>query len=369
MKVLFIRSTEGISGAEVYTMLLASALRKKKVDVQVLTNFWPFHKKIKKEKIPSTFLFMPVPEAGTLGDFPTIILLFPYFVISFMKKIKDMEKGRKFDTIILESMTEKLFLSPYLRFFGYKIIWIEHGPLFRTNRSWTVKRLYVHKSKWPAKIIAVSKDTMKDLVSGGVEKGKVETIYIGIDSKTGRQEDRKTKHKNLVVGFVGGLNTEKGFPEFFHAAQVLIPKYKNVTFLALGDGPRLDWARNRIKELQLGKQFTCPGFVDDPKPYQKTMDILYFPTRHQEGISLGILEAMAMGTVVIARDIGGNRELILDKKTGFLFRTDKEGEKILEKAISGKIALRPVKNRAISHVKKHFSMQSQASAFLSAFNA
>ena len=111
MKFLFIRSTKGISGAEKYNEILLRAIQKEKgASIHLLTNYKPFFHKISKENIPSSFIFNPVPESGTKKElFLSILWFYPMLIIYLTKIIQIEEKGR-YKTIILESMTEKLWI-------------------------------------------------------------------------------------------------------------------------------------------------------------------------------------------------------------------------------------------------------------------
>ena len=80
----------------------------------------------------------------------------------------------------------------------------------------------------------------------------------------------------------------------------------------------MGWAKAYAKKLKIRRNVVFTGYVDDAAPNLKKIDILYFPTHHNEGLSLALLEALALGKIVIARDKGGNRELVIDKKTGFV---------------------------------------------------
>jgi len=371
MKILFIRTTGGVSGAEMYNVYLLKALQKVRgVSVHLLTNYLPFFRKLKKEHIPSSMIYHPVAEAGTNRELLLSILWFYPMLCLYLFKIKKIEIGARFDTIVLESMTEKLFLSPYLRLLGYRVVWIEHGPLFRTDRSPLVKKLYAYKSTRPDVIIAVSEDTKKDLVRGGVPSEKVHAIHIGIERiASPAKRDRNDKIRNQwTIGFLGSVTKEKGITEFLDVAEKLINKNENTKFVVIGGGPLLPWVKEEVKRLKINSNGIFTGYVEDAKPYLSKIDILFFPTRHQEGLSLALLEALALGKVVVARDIGGNRELILNKKTGFLFHSDKEGKQILEGIIFGKISTKGIRESAISHVNLLFIMNKQVLKFVDLFH-
>lgn len=374
MRILLIRTTNGVSGAETHNISLFGALAKERdIDVHVLTNHEPFLKRLKRNHIPSSFIPFPIKEVGTKKELIFAALwFFPMLFINLLK-VKSLEQKGKFDTMVLESMTEKLFLTPYLKLLGYRVVWIEQGPVFRTNRSLLVKKLYVYKSKWPDAILAVSEDTKEDLIKGGVDKAKIHVVHIGIEKEFIHSRNWKffnsgNGRKIWTIGFLGSVTKEKGIEEFMDIAKTLIEKHTMVRFLIIGGGPLLAWVKAQIKNFDLQKQIECTGYVDDIEPYLRKIDILFFPTRHQEGISLALLEALAAGKLVVARDIGGNRELVIDKKTGFLFQRSEDEYRILEKIVNNNVDVRSMVKSATQHIRNNFLLSKQLPLFIDIFH-
>jgi len=72
-----------------------------------------------------------------------------------------------------------------------------------------------------------------------------------------------------------------------------------------------------LEENQLTDHAWLPGERSDVAEIMRRLDIFILPSQ-AEGISNTILEAMATGLTVIATDVGGNPELVVDGKTGSL---------------------------------------------------
>ena len=75
-----------------------------------------------------------------------------------------------------------------------------------------------------------------------------------------------------------------------------------------------------------------------------------------EGNSKSILEAMASGCVVLARDNENNREIIKDRKNGFLFTDKQELLDSLNQLRNDSKMLSEISHSAINHVKKYNSL-------------
>jgi glycosyltransferase involved in cell wall biosynthesis len=124
----------------------------------------------------------------------------------------------------------------------------------------------------------------------------------------------------FVVGTVGRLVWEKGYAELFRAAAILAEKYREMCVVVIGsvepdqrDGltPQdLDRLRGRSNLRFLGHRHDLPELY-------AMMDLFILPS-HREGIPRSLMEASAMELPVIASDIRGCREVVVDGVTGLL---------------------------------------------------
>jgi len=202
------------------------------------------------------------------------------------------------------------------------------------------------------KIITVSKDSKRDLEENGIKN--VISVWTGI---AGKKEYKKPKKDELVVGFSGAICWEKGIRDFIEIAFVVGEEVKNIKFLLIGDGPQLNWAKEAVKVLGMEKNFVFPGWQRNVWPFLVKMDIFFFPTLHLEGLSLALLEAMAAGIPIVARDIGGNRELVINGKTGYLFKeqTPEEVAEMIIKILKDRKKREAMGKAAQERVEKYFN--------------
>ena len=128
-----------------------------------------------------------------------------------------------------------------------------------------------------------------------------------------------------VVGIVGRLVREKGYPEFLQAAAVLAGQYKDAYFMLIGSRLKSDHNDSIDNDLitardVLGERLVTTGFRNDTPDLIGVMDIFCLPS-HREGMPRTIIEAMMMGKPVVATDIRGSREEVIDGETGLLVPT------------------------------------------------
>jgi glycosyltransferase involved in cell wall biosynthesis len=120
-----------------------------------------------------------------------------------------------------------------------------------------------------------------------------------------------------VVVFVGRLVGDKGISELVTAFDSLVDA--NTTLLLVGgEEPDLDPLPAAIRDLMLSHpKVRCAGWVTDVRPFIAISDLLVLPS-YREGFGMVLVEAGAMGVPVIATDITGCRDVVLDGVNGLL---------------------------------------------------
>ena len=333
MQILIIRATNAIGGAEIYNLNLIKAFRKYYPEDKLffITTLPEFSRRIKDEEAGVITLSVFSEEVGTKKGLLRLFYHLPKYFYFYLKTILKFRQKEKIKAICLQSATEKIFLSPILKILGFKVIWIEHGPFFSFPTTKTVLFLYKIASHFSSKIITVSQNTLKDAQKGGINKNKLICVRTGVDpshfyllsEKTSTEIKRKIKlaRKNMTVGYVGDFNKWKGVNEFLEVVKEIVKKMGGIRFILVGRGELSSWINRVIKRNSLEKIFLLPGFKKDVRFYLGIFDVIFYLNRIGS-ISMVLLEAMAMGVPVVARDIGGNRELVVHGKTGYLFKDE-----------------------------------------------
>jgi glycosyltransferase involved in cell wall biosynthesis len=120
----------------------------------------------------------------------------------------------------------------------------------------------------------------------------------------------------FVVCMVASMGASKDYDSYFQAAQLILKKRHDITFLAVGDGPN----KQSLQDSILVENLSYIRFLGKQTNVEEIMNICNIGvlSTYTEGISNAILEFMALGKPVIATDGGGTNEIISDGKTGFL---------------------------------------------------
>lgn len=136
------------------------------------------------------------------------------------------------------------------------------------------------------------------------------------DPPTLRQELGITTSR--VVGMVGKFISKKDYPTFIKAGLILLEQYRDLSFIAIGDGPQLEACRKMVPPAQRDR-FIFPGNRQEVESIVNLFDVGVLAT-FTEGISNAIMEYMALGKPVVATAGGGTGEIVLDGQTGFLVK-------------------------------------------------
>jgi glycosyltransferase involved in cell wall biosynthesis len=159
---------------------------------------------------------------------------------------------------------------------------------------------------------------------GAVPRHKICYIPNGVDTERFKPnlEDRLKVRKELgVEGFVwlavGRFDPPKDYPNMLQAFARVVHKHSNTILLIAGDGPLRKTMENLARELGIEKRTKFLGIRRDIPQLMNAADA-YVMSSSWEGMPNVLLEASATGLPIVATDVGGNREIVLDGVTGFL---------------------------------------------------
>jgi len=177
-------------------------------------------------------------------------------------------------------------------------------------------------------VICVSEGVMDSLVSAGVFAERCRVVHNGIDAKLRPRRSAEEvraelgiKDGEMLVGTAGSLIKRKRVHIFLEAISILKKKGQKIRGIVVGTGPEEGALKELTRELGLSEIITFTGFSDTALSYINAMDV-FILTSEAEGLPRVILEAMLMERPVVAANVTGPAELILDNKTGFLVDGD-----------------------------------------------
>lgn len=110
-----------------------------------------------------------------------------------------------------------------------------------------------------------------------------------------------------------------------------ILKQKNAHLLLVGDGPERKAMERYVEKLQITSSVTFTGKRQDTNDLLNASDVMLHLS-DKEAFGLVILEAFACGLPVVATNIGGIPEVVMDGKNGYLVELD-EPERVAQYAL------------------------------------
>lgn len=167
-----------------------------------------------------------------------------------------------------------------------------------------------------AVVIALSTQWVQNIASIAT-KANVVCIYNSVTVPAG-QDALPQKERLPILLFLGRLGRRKGTYDLLDALVRVKDKIPNVVVKFGGDG-ELEEVKDRAKELGLEKNIEILGWVrGGQKKSLFDEAAIYVLPSYNEGLPMGILEAMSVGLPVISTTIGGIPDAIDSGKDGIL---------------------------------------------------
>ncbi|MDI9569833.1 MAG: glycosyltransferase family 4 protein [Pseudomonadota bacterium] len=121
----------------------------------------------------------------------------------------------------------------------------------------------------------------------------------------------------FVIGAVGRLTAIKGQRYLLTAAAELAREIPELICLIVGEGEMRRELEEEAAVLGMGGRVVFPGWRRDVGAYISALDVFVMPSLN-EGMGRVVVEAMASGRPVVASDVGGLRNLVIQGQNGLL---------------------------------------------------
>jgi len=155
-------------------------------------------------------------------------------------------------------------------------------------------------------------------------------IYNGIDVK---KFEFNSNPENYIA-WIGRITPKKGVLDAIKIAKKLKIKLKIAAKIDKNHLPDVEFYKNKVKPLIDGKRISYIGEIGGYKEKSDFLNkavALVNPITWHEPFGLVMIEAMACGTPVIAYDYGSVREIIENRKTGFIVRNYDQAAEVFKK--------------------------------------
>ena len=275
----------------------------------------------------------------TIHTLPLARTIAPWSTVRSIWKLYRLMTRERFDIVHVHTPVAAAVGRIAARLAGVPmVIYTAHGFYFHDRMAPMARRLTI----WVEKLLGHTTDLLitqsqEDAVAAVREKirpaDRVGWIGNGVDiqrfkpveSSLAARRSFGLSEDDAIVGFVGRLVAEKGILDLLDALSVASETIPNLVLLVAGDSTT---AGDRDRDTQMRVQtyvnrenlrfrtvFT--GFIDDIERMMQALDVFVLPS-YREGMPRSIIEAMASGKPVVATDIRGCREEVVQGETGLL---------------------------------------------------
>ena len=215
--------------------------------------------------------------------------------------------------------------KPYVSTLAMPVEGYDVGPL----RKLLYQALDRFSEHYVNRFIVVSDRLVRTMTEDHrVEGNKVIKIYNGIEidvfQSVGQSENRQRIRAEfqipetaLLIGAIGRVVWQKGFDCFIRAIPHIAQSLPNSRFMLVGDGALRNDLEARTESLGIQDRVLFTGQRTDVRDVLAALDIVVVPSL-QEGFPVLTLEAMAMEKPIVASEIDGITEQIVNGKEGLL---------------------------------------------------
>lgn len=289
----------GMGGAERVLYDLAMGMRSQYgVQACAAVNLGDLQRELSRQAVEVTPLFWPKQQSlSTLRQFKRAVDEFAPDII---------HSHHRYTTFLADVFFKKravlLHTEHVLR--GDKALFFRYGH-HATAVHQSVERQLIHRYRVPADKITTIPNAVRCPIftPEGVEALKQR--FLGTE-----------KHTRILC--IGRLEEQKGHRYLVEAVMYLPESYrKRLRVYFAGEGRLDSEIRSQVRAFQLEECFHFLGHVHSIGDYLEFCDFMVLPSLW-EGMPLVVLEAQAAGRAVLATDIDGTRETILNGQTGLL---------------------------------------------------
>lgn len=190
------------------------------------------------------------------------------------------------------------------------------GQLFIERRAFSLSSAIVVNAEGVGRYLSES----------GVDRSKIKIIYNGLDtSRFETHVDAMSSYQRWdlpadfrYISIVANLRSPvKDHDMFLRSAARISKEMPNVGFIIAGEGELLENTKETADKLGIGDRTHFIGRCDDVPSLLAITDVGVLSSR-SEGFSNSVIEYMAAGKPVVATNVGGISEAVLEGITGYL---------------------------------------------------
>jgi len=356
-KIIVLQPEYSFGGLEKQTILLVDYLVRKGWNTTVISQKPGLMPRVEK-KAGMMRIYLPFYSS----NYPS---LFVYVVLStvligllvLFRRVKIVHSQLSLRSIFVASLSRILFGA----MFGVKA----SDSFMDDELNMGIRKFFPLFRRSIDLFVVLSEKMRRRLMALGVENAKINIIRIGVeDFLVDKSVSLYRRVQNIENGMIrmiyaGRLSSEKCVDKLIYACASLREKQIDFILKIVGDGPEANKLIKLVSDLHLRHNVCFLGFLPLNQVYEqmRESDVFVLPSR-TEGLPNALIEAMALGLIVIATPVGDIDEIIKHGDNGFLLQSNdaQEIEKILMDLLQKSEQVMEVCTKAVETVNKNLML-------------
>jgi glycosyltransferase involved in cell wall biosynthesis len=327
-RILYVNHTGSVSGAEVVLLNLLRGIDRERYEAVVVS---PMQGSLGAELLKLGVEWLPIPAIDARFTLRPSRMLrafgqFVRTVHALRKRIRSLSP----DIVHANSVRAGIAASFAAMGTGKPVIWHVHDTLPRHFASTAIRTFVLLAPNTRA--IAVSEATAMAFCGRMPLARKVRTVYNGVDIERFRKRNPEASQfrpqlglgqEDFLICAVGQICARKGLAELVDAFEVVEANATHMHLAIVGrvvfkhEEEYMKTLRQRVQRSGAAGRIHFVGELRDVSPALQAANLVVLNS-WDEPFGLGLVEAMASGTPVLATRVGGIPEIVTDGETGWL---------------------------------------------------
>ena len=310
MKVIQVIPTLELAGAERMCETLTLELKKKNVDVQVVSLFYSdtsISRRLMQEGIKVIFLNK---RSGI--DLSIISKLRNIFAQERPDIVHSHLNAQKYVALATMHMSIPLCV--------HTVHNVAHKELTKTEMI-LAKRLYKNGRVVPVALSESIRESLIDVYGMSLES--IPVVLNGIDLSSCIKKTTYVIGETVSLLHIGRFATQKNHKGLIDAFKIFHSNRPNSVLKLIGNGEKFDEISKYIFDNQLSDSVVCLGTKDSVYKHINESDIFILPSIY-EGVPITLIEAMGTGVPIIATNVGGVPDMLENNRDAILTSVNSE---------------------------------------------
>lgn len=230
-------------------------------------------------------------------------------------------ESRQIDAVLMSNSRLAYLLTPYLQARHPHLALLDYNHM--VMEDWIdggYPRMAVRLGRLLDLNVVNTEHLKQWMVARGADPERLEVCHCNVDTeewdpdeydRDAIRQDLGVDAETAILLFVGRVTEQKRPLVFAKIVEQLAAGEPNCVALVAGDGDQMQALRDFVREHRLEERIRLLGAVPNARVRELMVaaDIFLLPSQN-EGLALVLFESMAMRTVPVAADVGGQAELV-----------------------------------------------------------